>query len=56
LPPKPPPHAVGTMRTASGASRMMFATSSRFMYGVWVLTWISMRSPTRRAQPASGST
>ena len=31
LPPKPPPQAVGMMRTASGSSRMTFAISSRSM-------------------------
>ena len=55
LPPKPPPHAVGMIRTRSGDRPRMSATSSRSMYGVWVLTVSSMRSPTRRANPASGS-
>src|SRR5437763_547918 len=31
LPPRPPPEAVGTTRTAWGRSRITFATSSRFM-------------------------
>ena len=38
LPPKPPPQAVGMIRTCSGAMPRISATSSRSMYGVWVLT------------------
>ena len=55
LPPKPPPQAVGMMRTDSFGMPMICATSSRSIYGAWVDTVISSRSPTRRAQPASGS-
>ena len=56
LPPKPPPHADGRMRTRSGAMPSTLATSSRSMYGVCVQADTSMRSsPIRRAYPASGS-
>ena len=55
LPPKPPPQAVGMIRTWSGRMPRISATSSRSMYGACVLTVSSIRSPTRRAQPASGS-
>ena len=55
LPPKPPPQALGMTRTCSGRRPTIRAISSRSMYGVWVVAQTSRRSPTRRAQPASGS-
>ena len=55
LPPKPPPQADGTTRTRSGAMPRMRASSSRSMYGVWVVAQTSTRPSTTRAVPASGS-
>jgi hypothetical protein len=55
LPPKPPPQAVGTMRTAVMGTPSTRATSSWSMTGAWVQAVTSIRSPTRRAKPASGS-
>ena len=55
LPPKPPPQALGTIRTCAGWRPSTSAVMSRSMTGVWVETKSSTRSPMRRAQPASGS-
>ncbi len=55
LPPKPPPQALGMTRTRLSGSPRMRASSSRSMYGVWVVAKTSTRPSTRRAVPASGS-
>ena len=55
LPPKPPPHALGMTRTASFGRPRISASSSRSMYGVWVVAQTSTRPSTTRAVPASGS-
>ena len=53
--PKPPPTAVGVMRTAPSGSPRIASSSTRSMCGDCVVTCTSTRSPTRRAKPASGS-
>ena len=45
LPPKPPRHAVGLMRTLERSTPSTRAVSSRSMYGAWVQQVASMRSP-----------
>ena len=55
LPPKPPPQALGMTRTRSTGRPRIRASSSRSMYGVWVVAKTSTRPSTMRAVPASGS-
>ena len=53
--PKPPPAAVGTIRTLSLGRPRIVAVSSRSITGACVQAWITTVSPSIQATPASGS-